>query len=138
MTTKYVLDRNDTVTTPSGVTLYRIKAVRAFGSVQAGDLGGYVESENNLSHASTAWVYNGAWVSGTARVFGYAEVFGTAWVYDDAEVFGRARVYDDAGVFGYAEVSGTATPISADTPFKPVKGGIGRALKRFNDLAKES
>ena len=34
----------------SGVKLFRIKALIEFGNVKAGDLGGYIEKEENLSH----------------------------------------------------------------------------------------
>ena len=36
----------------SGVKLFRIKALIEFGNVKAGDLGGYIEKEENLSHLS--------------------------------------------------------------------------------------
>ena len=61
-------------------TLHRIKAVRSFGNVQEGDLGGWIESEENLSHSGDAWV------SSNARVYGNAQVYG------DARVDGNARV----------------------------------------------
>ena len=32
-----------------GKNLYRIKAIKSFGDVKAGDLGGYIEDEDNLS-----------------------------------------------------------------------------------------
>lgn len=51
-----------------GHILYRIKALSSFGCVSAGDLGGFLESEKNLSQNGDAWVY------GNARVFGDAEV----------------------------------------------------------------
>ena len=84
----------------SGVKLFRIKALIEFGNVKAGDLGGYIEKEKNLSHMGNAWV------SGNAQVFGNARVFGNAWVSGDAQVFGNARVSGDAQVFGDARVSG--------------------------------
>ncbi|MDE5977041.1 MAG: hypothetical protein K2G70_01045 [Turicibacter sp.] len=31
-------------------TLYRIRALRDFGDVKQGDVGGYIEKEENLSH----------------------------------------------------------------------------------------
>ena len=31
-------------------TLYRIEALKDFGDVKRGDKGGFIESENNLSH----------------------------------------------------------------------------------------
>lgn len=34
--------------------LYRIKALIDFGDVKAGDLGGFVEKEENLSHSGNA------------------------------------------------------------------------------------
>ena len=51
-----------------GKTLYRIRAVRDFGSVKTGEFGGYIEKEENLSHFGDAWVY------GDARVYENAGV----------------------------------------------------------------
>ena len=39
-----------------GVTLFRVKALISFGTVKKGDLGGYVEKEDNLYHSGNAWV----------------------------------------------------------------------------------
>ena len=49
-------------------TLYRIQALRDFGNVKEGDIGGYIESEKNLSQDGDAWVY------GDARVYGNADI----------------------------------------------------------------
>ena len=104
----------------SGVKLFRIKALIEFGNVKAGDLGGYIEKEENLSHMGDAWIYGdaqisgnaqvfgNAWVSGNARVSGDTQVFGDAWVFGDAQVSGNARVFGDAQVFGNARVFGNA------------------------------
>ena len=91
-----------------GRTLYRIKALRDFSDVKAGDLGGFVESEDNLSHKGNAWVFGDAWVCGDAWVYDNARVSGNARVYDNAWVFGDAWVYDNARVSGNAEVLGDA------------------------------
>ena len=64
-----------------GRTLFRIKALVAFGDVEEGELGGFVEKEENLDQSGNAWV------SGDAQVFGDARVFGDAWVSGDAMVF---------------------------------------------------
>ena len=90
-----------------GKTLYRIRAVRDFGSVKTGEFGGYIEKEENLSHFDNAWVCGDAWVFGNARVYDDAWVFGNARVCGDAKVYGNARVYDDAWVSGNAEVFNT-------------------------------
>ena len=57
-----------------GKKLFRIKALISFGSVEAGELGGYVEKEDNLAQDGDAWVYGNAEVCGNARVYGDAEV----------------------------------------------------------------
>ena len=43
-----------------GRTLHRIRAILDFGDVKAGDIGGWVEKESNLSHEGDAWVYGNA------------------------------------------------------------------------------
>ena len=90
------------VTNVFGKKLFRIKALVAFGTVEKGELGGFIEKEDNLSHDSNAWV------SGDAQVFGNARVFGNALVSGDARVSGNARVSGDAQVFGNAWVFGDA------------------------------
>ena len=97
---------NEFITNSYGVKLFRIKALIEFGNVKAGDLGGYIEKEENLSHMGDAWIYGDAQISGNAQVFGDAQVFGNAWVFGDARVSGNARVSGDAWVFGDARVSG--------------------------------
>ena len=69
----------------SGVKLFRIKALIEFGNVKAGDLGGYIEKEENLSHMGDAWVFGNARVSGNAQVSGDAQVFGDARVSGDKD-----------------------------------------------------
>ena len=56
-------------------TLHRIRAVVEFGFVKVGDLGGWIEKEENLSHEGKAWVWGNAEVWGNAKVCGDAEVF---------------------------------------------------------------
>ena len=56
-----------------GVTLRRIKSLIDFSDVKKGELGGFIEKEENLSHENNAWVYGNAEVSGDARVSGDAD-----------------------------------------------------------------
>ena len=98
-----------TIYLPFGtVTLHRIKAVVEFGLVKVGDLGGWIEKEENLSHEENAWVYGDAEVCGNAKVYGNAKVCGNAKVYGDAEVYGNAWVCGNAEVRGNAKVFGNA------------------------------
>ena len=83
----------------SGVKLFRIKALIEFGNVKAGDLGGYIEKEENLSHMGDAWV------SGNAQISDDAQISGNARISDDARISGNAQIFDDAWVSGDAWVS---------------------------------
>ena len=40
-----------------GKKLFQIKALISFGNVEEGDLGGFIEKEDNLSQYGNAWVY---------------------------------------------------------------------------------
>ncbi len=103
------------------ITLHRIECVTAFGDVECGDKGGWIESYKNLSQEDNAWVYGNAtvygnavvrgnsWVGGNATVYGDAKVYGDAWVYGDAIVRGNATVGENAIVYGDAWVCGDAT-----------------------------
>ena len=97
-----------------GTALHRIKALKDFGNVKKGELGGYVESEHNLSQEGNCWVcgnaevYDNAEVCGNAEVYDNALVYGNAEVYDNALVYGNAKVYDNALVYGNAKVYSNA------------------------------
>nr|DAY62881.1 MAG TPA: Putative transferase, nesg, ydcK, Structural Genomics.38A [Caudoviricetes sp.] len=97
------------ITNIFGTKLFRIKALIEFGNVKAGELGGFVEKEENLSQDGNAWVYDNA------------RVYGDACVYGDARVCGDACVYGDAG---YATVHGFGSEYRTTTFFK-TKAGVG-------------
>ena len=91
-------------------TLYRPKALIDFGDVAAGELGGYIESEKNLSHGGSCWiykdskVYEDAEISDNAEV-NYSTVYGNAKISDNAEVrcstvYGNAEISDCSNVNG--------------------------------------
>jgi len=103
---KYVLTKEKRVV--SGVTLFRIKALTSFGNVKKGDLGGWIEKEDNLSQSNNAWVSGNARVSGNTWVFGNAQIFDNIRVFGNAQIFGNARVFGNAQIFGNARVSGNA------------------------------
>ena len=85
-----------------GHTLYRIIALKDFGGVRKGDLGGYVEKESNLSQ------FGECWISGYAKVYDDAFVYENARISHNVNVFGRAEIYGNAWVYGDAEISGDA------------------------------
>ena len=135
MMKKYELMKDDNICV-SGKTLYRIRALVNFDRVRAGDIGGYVEGEHNLSNAGNAWicgdaqvfenarVSDNALVCDHARIFGNADVSGNTWIIDDArvygnalasgnaiisdnaQIYGEAQAYDNARIYGDAQVFG--------------------------------
>lgn len=95
-------------------TIYRIKALRDFSNVKAGDVGGFVGSEKNLSHDGDCWVYGDAAIYSDASVIGNAQVSqnslvsGSAIIDCDARVYGWARVYELAHISDSAHISSQA------------------------------
>lgn len=85
-----------------GKTLFQIEALVSFGSVLKGELGGYIEKEENLAQ-----------VSGNAWVYGNAQVYGNAWVYGNARVSLKASF--TKGRFIGGDDSGKITDITAQT-----------------------
>lgn len=118
--------------------VHRIRALKSLNGVNAGDLGGWLESEKNLSQIGSCWiadegvvladakVMGDSWVGDNAFVYDKAMVTGKAavtkgalvydralirdkaWVSDNAEVYGDAKLSENAQVFGKAKVFGTA------------------------------
>ena len=101
-----------------GRKLYRIEALKDFGVIKAGELGGYIESENNLSFDGEAWVCenaevfddaricNDALINGNARIYGNAIVSNKAAVGGNALIYGNALICDEACVYDKAYVYG--------------------------------
>ncbi len=130
MRKKYKLTR-ETKKFLDGTVLHRIRAVRDFvladgTKIRAGDLGGWIECEENLSHCGSAWVrdealiFNKAWVGddarvcddarvyGNARIGGKVRVYGQAWIYGKTWINGGVQIGGEAKVFGNAQIYGNA------------------------------
>jgi hypothetical protein len=84
-----------------GRTLHRIVCVTAFANVSAGDIGGWIENEQNLDQCGDAWVYGDAAVSGNAAVSGYAAVSGNAAVSGDADYIVLKNNWSSGRYFTY-------------------------------------
>lgn len=109
-----------------GHILHRIKAVTDIGSVKKGSIGGWIESEKNLSDVGDCWIYddacvygNGevsmnAWIADNARVFGNATVsenscvYNNAAIYGSAGIYGRSLVHDNAEIYDFAVIDGNS------------------------------
>ena len=78
-----------------GRTLHRIRSLRAFSDINIGDIGGWIEKEENLSHNNNAQVFDDAQVFGKAQVFDDAQVGGDAWVGGRTRLCGDARIFNN-------------------------------------------
>ncbi len=84
-------------------TLHRIRALKGFlhaetmsgNLVDPGTLGGWIESEDNLSQEGDCWVWK------DAKVYDGAVVYGDGVIGGEAEVYGDGtEVYESGSVFG--------------------------------------
>lgn len=102
---KYMITKN--TKTIGDTILHQIKSLQSFSDVSAGDLGGWIESEANLSQNDEAWIYEDSYV------YEHAYVYGNAKVTKCSCVSGHAHIYDDAiiensNVCGNAQIFGNA------------------------------
>lgn len=104
---KYILDKTDCIHI-MGRELYRIKAVKKFTFAKKGQLGGYIESEKNLSQDGECWLDKDGICFGNAQIIENA-VVDDAVVFDNAIIKGDARVFDSSNgmqIYGNAIVEG--------------------------------
>ena len=96
---------------------YQIRALRDFGDVKKGELGGFVEYEHNLSHDGDCWVYGNAkvfenaWISGNAQITGDAQISGNAIISGNAQISGNTTIYGNAKISGYSTITGNSKKI---------------------------
>lgn len=89
---------------PDNPNLRQIKALKSFGTVKEGDLGGWIEKEENLSHEWDCWIFDNASVFEEARVREAAQISGNAKIFGCACISGFAKVLDYANVFDNTSV----------------------------------
>lgn len=112
---KYRLTNKTKIET-SGKTLFQIEALRDFGLVRKGDRGGFVESEDNLSHDGECWIGS------------LSCVFDRARVTDNAEIRCRVELHDNVQIGGNAVLAGP-TQLSGDLKITSQDGGFGMPIE---------
>ena len=91
----------------NGKTLYRIEALKDFGFIKKGEVGGFVESWKNLWQEGNCWIYDDAMVLDNARVTGDARVS------ENAVVCGNSLITDVAFIYGNAFIDNSAVTESS-------------------------
>ena len=93
-------------------TLHRIRALRNFSDVKKGDLGGWVESESNLSQKGNCWIYD------ESKVFNNARICDGASVHDEATVYFGAIIQDNSKILNQASISGRYAHVAGNSIIK--------------------
>lgn len=100
---KYIILENETLE-HNGRILYRIQALKDFADVKAGDKGGWIEKEENLSQKCECWIYDEAKVFDNAMVYGNAKIRDESFVCGNANVNQYVTIYERAGILEHATV----------------------------------
>ena len=99
----------------NGIILYRIKALKDFGNVKAGELGGFIEKESNLSQSGNCWIYNDAKALNNAMIYENAQIYNETIIRDYAKAFGNVQLFERVNMrhnsiaHGDAKISGDIT-----------------------------
>ena len=83
-----------------GHILHRIRALIDFGDVKKGDLGGFVENENNLSYYGNCWIYDGAKAMDSSRVYDDSRMYDESEMHDNSRMYGDSELNNSAKLYG--------------------------------------
>ncbi len=114
---KYYIDNNTSFVVGKNKILHPIVAEETFVNgatgitIEAGEIGGYVESTSNLSalRESTAWIFPNCFVYGGSYVFDSAAIMNGANVYDNSTVASLALVDGNIYIKSFSIISGMAS-----------------------------
>lgn len=95
-----------------GIKVYRIRALKDIENrhqnIKAGDLGGYVQSERNLSQNNNCWIFDDAIVFDNANVIQNANICDHAQISDNAIIMGYATIMGHSKICDHAKIGGRA------------------------------
>ena len=95
--------------------IYRIRALKDFSDIKAGDVGGWVCSEDNLSQEGNCWIYDEAKCLDNARVYDNAVMCGNAVMFGNAKMFDNAKMSDSSIICDNAEMCGNSKMYDTST-----------------------
>ena len=75
-------------------TLYRVRALKNFRNVKAGDLGGWVSGKHNLSQEGDCWIYDEAKCMDNARMYHNSAMYNNAVMCDFSEMHGCSEMHN--------------------------------------------
>lgn len=95
------------------IPMYRIRALKDFSDVKKGDLGGYVESEENLSQLGNCWIYDDSIVGLGSAVLNNAIVRGSSRIINGSEISDNAIVENESVIDESSTVSDQSRVINS-------------------------
>ena len=109
MEKKYIL--TDIKKEYDGHTLYRIESLKDFilingKEIRKGDLGGWVESENNLSQEGSCWIYDECMMYENAIRSDNSIGYGNSQQFGNSKQYGNSQQSGDSQQFGNSKQSG--------------------------------
>ena len=116
-----------------GRKVYRIKALKDFSDIKKGDIGGYVESEKNLSQEGDCWIYGKAVACDNSEVCDNAVVYGNSIARDNSKICDYAIVKNHAIVCDYAIVKDYAVVGHAIVCGYGVVGGDSKVCDKLTN-----
>ena len=93
-------------TTCEKTLLHQIISLIDIGDISAGTVGGFIESEENLSHDGNCWVGECGIAMGNSRVYEDAVVTSYGIVKDNANIHGSCIIRGGAVICNRAEIFG--------------------------------
>ena len=116
-----------------GVTLYRIQALKDFGDVKAGDLGGYIADSSQLSQNGNCWIYSKSnkLVSGRVTENAIINSLGSnrdSIINGDVFICENSKILNDVDIFGSVDIRGNSIISSKASNIKGFEG-----IKGFED-----
>ena len=101
---------------PAFPRCHRIRALRDIPEigVKKGDLGGFVESEENLSQTGNCWIFDSAiamdnaWVMDNAQMHGHSQMFGNSKMFESSRMWDNSQMFDDSQMWGSSRMSGNS------------------------------
>lgn len=84
-----------------GRKLYQIKALQDFANIHTGQLGGFIQNEQNLSHTGRSWLDE------TCKVYGEAKIEGDVRLSNQVVVSGESSLTGDVHIEGPIHLEGT-------------------------------
>ena len=91
-----------------GRELHRIRALKNFADVEAGDLGGWVSNENNLSQEGCCWIYDEAKCMDNAKMYDNSRMCDSSEMRDSSEMHGNSEIYGECKMCDETKICGNS------------------------------